>query len=355
MHFLTKPALYFYGAVKLIFIALFSLSVNYAGSVSAKEEITCKGEDLMVALARSEPQILADLRQQAAKTVYGNSRLWKISKPGLEDSWLFGTMHIAENKISTLPDAAKMAFDKSNKVLVEITDMMGPEKAQQTIIKLKHLTFKLDGSTIESELSAEQLEKLKAAVNLRAIPYQLAIRMQPWMLAPAISNQLCEVAAKKAGKLFLDAKLMEMAVEDGKQLVALETTEEQLSAIASMPKETQLAMLTQSLELGDELDDIQKTMKNLYMGGEIGLITPVIRYFSDKMTASVEMGFEEFQQKLVVERNKKMATRAAEHFSQGNVFMAVGALHLPGETGLVALLERQGYKVDGIDKAKFTQ
>ena len=357
MHFLTKSALYFYGAMKLIFIALFSLSLNYAATVSAKEEITCKGDDLMVGLAASEPQILADLRQQAAKTVYGNSRLWKISKPGLEDSWLFGTMHIAESKISTLPDAAKNAFDQSDKVLVEITDMRKPDEAQQMIIKLKHLTFKLDGSTIETDLSAEQLAKLKSAADLRAIPYQLAIRMQPWMLAPAISNQLCEVAAKKSGKLFLDAKLMKMAVEDGKELVALETTEEQLSAIASMPKETQLAMLTQSLELGEELDDITQTMKNLYMGGEIGLITPVIRYFSDKMTAQSDdgKGFEEFQQKLVVERNIKMAMRAAEHFSQGSVFMAVGALHLPGDTGLVALLEQQGYKVAGIDKAKMTQ
>ena len=145
MHFLTKSALYFYGAMKLIFIALFSLSLNYAATVSAKEEITCKGDDLMVGLAASEPQILADLRQQAAKTVYGNSRLWKISKPGLEDSWLFGTMHIAESKISTLSEAAKNAFDQSDKVLVEITDMRKPDEAQQMIIKLKHLTFKLDG------------------------------------------------------------------------------------------------------------------------------------------------------------------------------------------------------------------
>ncbi len=347
MRIISKTGLLFYATLKLVFIAVFSFSLNFASNVSAGEETTCNGSNLLENLASKAPAELANLRQQAAKNIYGNSRLWKISKPGTPDSWLFGTMHMADEKVAVLPDQARAAYEGSKTVLVEITDMLDPEKAQATIIRLKHLAFRLDGSTIESDISGEQLKKLKLAIEARALPYQLAIRMQPWMLAPAISNQLCEVVAKKLGKPFLDAKIMQMALKDGKSLVALETTEEQLKAISSMPRDFQMTTLIETLELGEKLDDIKQTMKSLYIKGDIAMIVPVIRHFTEKFVS--HPGFAIFQEKLVVQRNLKMAERAEKYFQKGNVFMAVGALHLPGNDGLVALLERQGFSVEAVD------
>ena len=188
---------------------------------------------------------------------------------------------------------------------------------------------------------------MKLAIEARSLPYELAIRMQPWMLAPAISSQLCEVAAKRSGKPFLDARIMQMALKDGKPLIALETTEEQLKAISSMPRDFQITTLIETLELGERLDDIKQTMKSLYVKGDIAMIVPVVRHFTERSIANP--GFAIFQEKLVVQRNLKMAERAAPHFQNGNVFMAVGALHLPGNDGLVSLLERQGFSVEAID------
>lgn len=54
---------------------------------------------------------------------------------------------------------------------------------------------------------------------------------------------------------------------------------------------------------------------------------------------------DEFQQRLVVDRNHRMAERMQPYLQQGKVFIAVGALHLPGEEGLLNLLEQQGYAV----------
>ncbi len=347
MQIVSKTGLLTYGMLKLVFVALFSLSLNFASNVSAGEETVCNGRDLLENLASEDPAALVDLRQQAAKNIYGNSRLWKISKSGFPDSWLFGTMHMADEKIANLPEQARAAYGGSKTVLVEITDMLDPEKAQANIIRLKHLTFRLDGSTIESDISSEQLKKLKLAIEARSLPYELAIRMQPWMLAPAISNQLCEVVAKKQGKPFLDAKIMQMALKDGKPLIALETTEEQLRAISSMPRDFQITTLIETLELGEKLDDIKQTMKSLYIRGDIAMIVPVIRHFAEKFITNP--GFAIFQEKLVVQRNLKMVERAAPYFQNGNVFMAVGALHLPGNDGLVSLLERRGFLVEAVD------
>ena len=342
-----KLGLFLYGSIKLLFVALFSLSLMEATSAAADENNICLGKDLVAELASADPAALKMLTQQAAEIAYGNARFWKISKHGIPNSWLFGTMHMADEKVAMIPEPVRLAFDNSVKVLVEITDMLDPNLVQANLMKMKHLAFRLDGTTIESDLSGQQLAKLRSAAKARAMPYELAIRTQPWMLAPAISNQLCEVIAKRNGKPFLDIRIMKLAKQNGKQLIALETMGEQLTAIASMPADFQLSMLTETLDLGDRLDDIKQTMKKLYVNGELAMIIPVVRYFSRQM-AQEGPGFSEFQDKLVTQRNIKMAERAGEHFAEGKVFMAVGALHLPGEKGLVALMKARGYSVEAV-------
>jgi uncharacterized protein YbaP (TraB family) len=351
MTIISRTGLLFYATIKLIFLAMFSLSLNFASNVYAGEEIACTGSELLRPLANDDPGTFTMLRKQADEAIYGNSRLWKISKTGLPDSWVFGTMHMADAKISALPQSANKAFENSKTILVEVTDMLDPDAAKSNILKLKHLTFRLDGSTIESDLTSDQIQKLKLAVKARGLPYELVIRMQPWMLAPVIGNQLCEIAAKKLGKPFLDAKIMNMALEDGKELIALETTEEQLTAISSMPWDFQIRALVETLELGNKLDDIRETMKHLYVKGDIAMIVPALRHFTKK--PDINPVSTEFQDKLVVQRNLKMVKRADTYFQKGSAFMAVGAMHLPGKSGLISLLEQGGYQVQAVETPLF--
>jgi len=351
MAILLRTGTLFYATLKLTLIAMFSLSLNYAGNVSAGEEIACAGSEMLGPLANNDPGTFKMLRKQASKISYGNARLWKISKSGVPSSWVFGTMHMADARISELPQSVKAAYRQANTVLVEVTDMLDPDAAKSTIVKLKHLTFRLDGSTIETDLTDDQLQKLKVAAKARGLAYELAIRMQPWMLTPAIGNQLCEVAAKKHGKPFLDTKIMKLALEDGKQLVALETTQEQLTAIASMPRDFQIKALVETLELGEKLDDIRQTIKRLYISGDIAMIVPALRHFTENQ--DTKQDFNLFQEKLVIQRNFNMIKRADAYFQKGGAFMAVGALHLPGKTGLISLLQQRGYQVQAVETPLF--
>jgi uncharacterized protein YbaP (TraB family) len=52
-----------------------------------------------------------------------------------------------------------------------------------------------------------------------------------------------------------------------------------------------------------------------------------------------------FEQRLVIDRNRRMVDRMGELLQQGNAFVAVGALHLPGEQGILQLLADRGYRV----------
>ncbi len=341
-----SKTLFIYGTLKAVFVALFLFSFFHIDYANAAEDYPCAGSDLISRFEKSDPELLVKLHEDASKTVYGSSRFWRISKAGIPDSWLFGTMHVTGNSVVSLPTAAQEAFDNSNTVLVEITEIADKKKLVETIRKIKHLIYRQDGKTIASEISTSQMAQLKTAINARSLPFEVTIRMQPWMLGPAITRQVCEVKAKKAGKLFLDAKIMQMASKQNKTLIGLETMGEQLQIMADMPREFHIASLTQSLALGERLDDLKKTMKNLYLQGQIGMIVPLIRHISSGFSNSEQNA--QFLSKMVSQRNVRMIERAKEYFARGNVFMAVGALHLPGEKGLAALLESQGYTISAL-------
>ena len=57
---------------------------------------------------------------------------------------------------------------------------------------------------------------------------------------------------------------------------------------------------------------------------------------------------ERMDKRLVSDRNLRMYKRAQQQLKQGKAFIAVGALHLPGDHGLLQLLVNHGYRVTPI-------
>ena len=102
-------------------------------------------------------------------------------------------------------------------------------------------------------------------------------------------------------------------------------------------------LVEETLKLGDKLDDMMETMVQLYAAGEVGKFWPLMEHLSPE--TSKGPGYAQFQEALITRRNKVMADRANPQLEQGGVFMAVGALHLPGKLGVVQLLRDAGYTV----------
>ena len=88
------------------------------------------------------------------------------------------------------------------------------------------------------------------------------------------------------------------------------------------------------------------TTKALYLEGDIAMLLPLVRAYAPQTYDG--KGHAEFQELLIAGRNRIMAGRAADHLEKGNAFMAVGALHLPGETGLIALLRQRGFTLEPV-------
>ena len=171
--------------------------------------------------------------------------------------------------------------------------------------------------------------------------------MKPWVIAAMVAVPACELTRKAAGAPVLDARLAKDALASGKEIAGLETVADQLGAMASLPMDFHIQGLVDTLKLGDRIDDINETMVALYLEGRTGAIWPFVRAVLPS-EGDADAGFAAFEERMVTARNRTMADRAAPILNEGDAFVAVGALHLPGSDGLVALLRDKGFSVTAV-------
>lgn len=344
---LSDKALWIASGAMFLFVASFFWVALQTSNAAAEASIACNGTDLVKKYASDDPALLAQMRAEAATIANGKNIFWKIDKAGLPASWLLGTMHMADERIAKLDGNRLDAFEKSQILVVESTEALDPQKAQAAMIGLKHLTFLSDGTTLKDYIDPGTLAKLKPAIEARGIPFQIANMLKPWVIATSIALPACEMFAKASGKPVLDALLAQNAVAKGKKMAGLETIEEQFTAIATLPQEFHITALKETLTLGDTSEDIIETMKQLYIDGDIAMVLPLMKIASPETGSAGATS--DFQEELIVKRNVIMAKRSTQYLDKGAAFIAVGALHLPGEKGLVELFRGMGYTVTAVN------
>ena len=305
---------------------------------------SCGGKDLMAELQKNDPDKYASIIAAGNKVENGKGIFWKIEKPGLKPSWLLGTMHVSDSRVLTMPKGAAEAVAATDTIVVESDEILDDKKAAAALFANPSLTMLTDGSTISQHLSPEDNAKLEAGLKARGIALAAVSRMQPWLISSSFEMTGCEVRRKTAGTKFLDQKLASDAAAEGKQVKGLETLAEQAKAMSDLPIALHLKSLIQTLELGDKINDVNETMTDLYLAGNIGAMIPMLKVIEPDQTISDD-DTAVFEQRIILDRNKVMAERAAPILDKGNAFIAVGALHLAGDQGLVSLLRKQGFTV----------
>lgn len=330
--------------VHLALAACFVFSLIWAASSLASEAYRCRGVNLIEKLRADEPQKLGLAKAEALQTPNGDSIYWRISKDGIPDSFLYGTMHSPDPRITRLPDGVRRAFDLSSVVLIENVDALDPAKMAKAMIDLRQHTFLSDGTTLDLIVAAGEIPRLQKAVEARNVSWKIAKHMQPWLITATIAIPACDFEARQAGKPVLDAVLGEMARRAGKELAGLETIDEQFSAVTGVPEEFHVNALNETLSLGPMADDMMETTKLLYLEGDIAMILPIARQLAPETYQG--HGYTEFRERVLTNRNRIMVERAVSRLEDGGAFMAVGALHLPGEQGLVSLLRGAGFTVE---------
>lgn len=341
----TLGAVHLVLALSLIFV-LATVGQAFAEETPADE---CRGENLIEAIRQQDPERYETIVEEAEATPNGDALLWRIRREGVPDSWLFGTMHVADPRVTSLPDTAAEAFEEASTVVIETDEIMDPEAAQAAILSEPELTMFTDGRTLQSLMDEADFALLAERLEERGLPVGAVKAMKPWMVAGLVALSPCELERKSDGVAFLDRKIAEDALAAGKTLEGLETVREQLEAMAGLPMELHIKGLVETVSLGPLLSDVMTTMTELYLDGEIGMIMPMIREATPAGSSLDTEGYAAFEERIVLARNRVMAERAGPILEEGDAFIAVGALHLPGEEGLVALLREDGYEVTAAD------
>lgn len=275
--------------------------------------------------AALEPVVLPDAPATAQQGL-----LWRIDKPGVASSHVFGTMHSEHPDIVTLPETVYDVLANASAVTLEM--VMDP----RSLAQLMESMLITAGPQLPELIGADLYRRCVAAMASHGVPEHALRGMQPWAVAMTL------MVPKSNTGLFLDRVLYLEALAKGKPIDGLETAAEQMAVFGDMNIAEQVQLLEQALKQFPQLDVTYAQLRAAYVRRDLQALM-------DLSEASLREGDPElarqFNERVILERNRRMVERMQPGLKRGDTFFAVGALHLPGEEGILAALRRQGYRV----------
>lgn len=325
-----------------ILLAILTLALSI--TVARAEAPVCTGTDLMAQLKASDPAtydaVIADARAQPNS----ESLFWKVERDGTEPSFLLGTAHVTDPRVTELSPQTKNALWGARIVALELAELGNHQKLMLASMRAAPLMVLPPGQSLWDLVPDEDEAAIRENANLPAGAVNTLFGYQPWVVAGMLSVPLCELQRKGQGLAILDSQIAKIAEEMGTPLVGLEKVEEQLSVFATMPLDQQAKYLVAVAKLGPRIHDFFETLVSLYEQRMVTAYMPLILR-TEKQTPEDAAMYAFVEEDLLRKRNHRMAERSLPLLKDGNAFIAVGALHLPGAEGVVELLRKAGYKL----------
>jgi uncharacterized protein YbaP (TraB family) len=327
-----------------------ALAVAVALTSQTAMAAVCGGENLLDKLEGENPGLYQQVAEEAAKTPNGEAMLWKIEGNGApEPSYLLGTIHMTDERVATLSGPVRQVLSTVKTVALEIANV-GDKQAMQAELGKRPDLMVLKGGSLWDYMSPEMQEIISRQLEQVGIPQAVAGRLQPWLPAMTLAVSLCETQRNQAGHLVLDQAVEAYAKAQGAQIVGLESAIEQFAIMSGMPLESQAMFLIDAAKMRDQVNDLNETMIQAYLDRKVTWFIPLSKAIAkEEQTAAQKAAEADFMGALIDKRNATMAERAEAMLRNGNALIAVGALHLPGEQGLVALFRKQGFTVTAVN------
>ena len=263
----------------------------------------------------------------AAAGRFDQGLLWEVERHG-KVSWLFGTMHNDDRRVTRLPEPVAEAFAAARGVVLEIDPDEGAEVGAAAMI------FR-DGRDLERVAGSDLYRKASDAMLARGVAREATRTMKPWAVAVALS-----MPRRSSGE-FLDLMLYRRALSADLPVYPLETAEEQLALFESLTIKEQLSMLRDTLAMLDQLPGLIDRLTRAYLARDLAAMMALI----EEQRPGDPALAERINREMIVERNRRMTARMILRLREGGAFIAVGAAHLYGEEGIPSLLARRGYRV----------
>ena len=263
---------------------------------------------------------------------FADPAFYRISK-GNEQHWLLGSIHAGKPSLYPLPDPVERAWQQSHALVMEV-DMTHISQAQWQ--EMGAITRLVDGKTLKDHLPMDLYRRTLIAAGQNGLTEAMLAPLRPWFAAITLTQAALERTGYR-GEFGVDQHFAKRANDGGKPIVGLETLLEQLGYLASVG-DNQTLMLESTL---DELPELEKGFAEVMKAWQDGDQATLINLLKEEMAPPKLQAW--LEQTLLAERNRNWVKKWPGLPNES--FIVVGALHLYGEQGLLALLEQQGWRI----------
>ena len=257
--------------------------------------------------------------------------IYRLTREDAPSSYLVGTMHNADARVMALLDDIGPLMETVDVVAIEVL----PDAV--TLLAVGAATLLPVDQSLHGLIGADRFAALSAAADRHGVPVGLLNRLKPWAAAVTLG-----MPAPDGGR-FLDSEIYLHALDRKRHAVGLETASEQLAAFDGMAPDLQLALLDEVVKNISDLPTQLELLTSAYLEGDLERLDGLARAQYRDMPAAVAQWFDEV---LLEQRNVRMLQRMADLMETRSVLVAVGALHLGGDSGLLRGVERLGYRVE---------
>jgi uncharacterized protein YbaP (TraB family) len=259
--------------------------------------------------------------------------LWQVTG-GESTVYLFGSVHLLPEGGFSIGGALARALEESERVCMEI-DQDAQSEAESTSVTLARAVDPEGRSLFD--LLGSDADRARDAAEEAGIPLEALAMFEPWFAGLTVSVMALQANGYDV-QHGVEQIIQAEARKDGKSGCGLETLDGQLGMLDALPADLQAEILLQALDEAEDVDALIKPLLDAWRDGdEAGL---------EKSLEDDFEGYPELADVLIYERNARWAEQVSEMLQDGDdVLVVVGAMHLVGERGLPALLEKRGFRV----------
>jgi uncharacterized protein len=257
--------------------------------------------------------------------------------------YLFGTVHVRRSGEAWGGPEAMRALDEADEIWTEME--ISPASDARTAALVMELGYAAPSASLSTWLTPEENARLAALTQRLGIPASAIEPMRPWLAGLTLSLAPMMLAGydPAAG---VDRAIDAAGDASGKRMRAFETPEQQLRFMAGLSDDAQREMLLEAIDEAEEGPSQLEDVSGAWERGDLDVIEQTV-------VADTRDHYPELYEVLFKQRNAAwLDVLAAELEGAGVDFVAVGAGHLVGEDGLVALMRARGFTVQRVNPAK---
>lgn len=306
----------------------------------------CSGDSY---LARLDDTQRAAITASTQATPNAEGLLWSLTRDD-DTLTVVGTMHIYDARLDAIRDRVLPAIRTADLLMVEATSE--EELAmQEAFVASPDLYLITDGPTLPDLLEPAVWDKVLEAASDRGLPGFVIAQMQPWYLSLTLGIPACAMADLAAGQRGLDQMLMDEADTAGVPLQALEGWETLIEVLTDGTREEQLAMLQLGLIDTADQQALFVAMLDTYFAEQTAAVWEISNIAARDLTglsaAEADAQLAQMQDLILDQRNHNwIPIIEAASEAHDDIVVAVGAAHLPGENGILALLAQEGWSLE---------